>query len=199
MFDKTRQQINNRRWDNPHTFGDQVDCSNPQTTNSEKVERTGERLSWYGSNDPRAQIEPPSCRKYKPGDILATRALTWDETIEEDDDDDNWVDPRVPSSGRSRPSDGNGNDDGKGKEEDMQGSGKGTGKEKGTQDGKGKQTGKWKGKGKRKGMAMKEGKGKGNGKGKGIVTQTPGGEDISHAVALQLQKEMYKADSDMEG
>jgi len=46
---------------------------------------------------------------------------------------------------------------------------------------------------------MKEGKGKGNGKEKGSVKQTPGGGDISRAVALQLQKVMYEADSDMEG
>jgi hypothetical protein len=32
MFDKTRDQINNWRWDNPCAFGDQVDRSNPQTT-----------------------------------------------------------------------------------------------------------------------------------------------------------------------
>jgi hypothetical protein len=30
---------------------------------------------------------------------------------------------------------------------------------------------------------------KGNSKGNGIVKRTPGGDDISHAVALQLQKE----------
>jgi hypothetical protein len=39
---------------------------------------------------------------------------------------------------------------------------------------------------------------KGNGKGKGIVKQTPGGDDISHAVALQLEKERKKADPDTE-
>jgi len=77
----------------------------------------------------------------------------------------------------------------------MQGGGKGTIKEKGTKDGKGQ----GKGKGKRKGKAMDEGKGKGNSKEKGIVKQTPGWDDISHAVALQLQKEIYEADSDMEG
>ena len=44
-----------------------------------------------------------------------------------------------------------------------------------------------------------KGKGKGNSKGKGIVKHTPGGDDISRAVALQLQKEMYEADSDTEG
>jgi len=70
-----------------------------------------------------------------------------------------------------------------------------TRKEKGTLDGKGKR----KGKAKENGKAMEKGKGKGNSKGKGIVKQTPGGDDISRAVALQLQKEMYEADSDMEG
>jgi len=35
--------------------------------------------------------------------------------------------------------------------------------------------------------------------GKGIVKQTPGGDEISRAVALQLQKEMLEADLDMEG
>jgi len=47
-----------------------------------------------------------------------------------------------------------------------------------------------------KGKETEEGKGKekGNGKGKGIVKYTPGGDDISRAVAVQLQKEMYEAD-----
>jgi len=49
----------------------------------------------------------------------------------------------------------------------------------------------WKGKGKWKG--------KGNSKGKGIVIHTPGGDDISRAVALQLQKDMSEADLDTEG
>ena len=44
-----------------------------------------------------------------------------------------------------------------------------------------------------------KGKGQGNGKGKGIIKQTPGGDDISRAVALQLQEEMYEADLDTEG
>jgi hypothetical protein len=48
-----------------------------------------------------------------------------------------------------------------------------------------------------KGKGM--GKGKGNGKGQGSVKQTPGGDDISCAVALQLKKQRYEADSDMEG
>ena len=47
--------------------------------------------------------------------------------------------------------------------------------------------------------ATEERKGKGNGKGKGIVEQTPGRDNISRAMAWQLQKEMYLANSDMEG
>jgi hypothetical protein len=157
-------------------------CSNPQTPSSGKVKRTGEHFSWYGSDDLRAKIEPPSCRQYKPGDFLDVRPLNWDEIIDEDDDDENRADPGAPSSGRSRPGDGNDNDIGEG-EEDTQGGEKGTGKGKGTKDGKGKG----------------KGKGKGNGKGKGIVKQTPGGVDISRAVGLQLQKERHEADSGTEG
>jgi hypothetical protein len=67
----------------------------------------------------------------------------------------------------------------------MQGGEKGTGKGKGTKDGMGK------GKGKANGQ--------GNGKGKGIVKQTPGEDDISRAVALQLQKAMIERDSETEG
>jgi len=184
MFDKTRDQMNNWRWDNPHAFRDQVDRSNPLTTSSSKVKCTGERFSWYGSDDFTAKIEPPGCRQYKPGDFLAIRPLNWDEIIDDDDDDENWADPGAPSGGRSRPGDGNDNDNGDG-EEDTQGGENGTGKGKGTKDGKGN------GKGKEKG--------KGNGKGKGIVKQTPGGNDISRAIAVQVQKERYKADSDTEG
>jgi hypothetical protein len=182
MFDKTRDQMNNWRWHNPHAFGDQVDRSNPQTTSSGMVKRISKRFSWYGSDDPRAKIEPPSCRQYKPGDFLPFGPLNWDEIINENDDDGNWADPGAPSGGRSRPGNGNDNDNGEG-EEDTQGGEKGTGKGKETKDGK------------RKG----KGKGNGNGKGKGIVKQTPGGDNISRAVALQLQKERYEADSGTEG
>jgi len=182
MIDKTRDQMDNSRWDNPHAFADQVDISNLQTPSLGKVKRTGERFSWYSSDDLRAKCGPPSCRQDKPGDFLAVRPLNCDVIINEDDDDENWADPGVPSSGRSHPGDGNDNDNGKG-EEDTQGGEKETGKGKGTKD--------WKGKGK--------GKGKGNGTGKGIVIQTPGGDDISRAVALQLQKAWYEADSGTEG
>jgi len=88
MFDKTRNQMNNWRWDNPRAFGDQVDRCNPQTTNSGKVKRTSEHFTLYGSDDHRAKIEPPSCQQYKPGDILGVRPLNWDEIIDDDDDDD---------------------------------------------------------------------------------------------------------------
>jgi hypothetical protein len=182
MFDKTRDLMNNWRWDNPHTFGDQVDRSNPQTTWSGKVKRTGECFSWYGSDDLWAKIEPPSCWQYKPGDFLAVRPLNWDEIIDQDDDDENWADPGAPSGGRSCHGDGNDNDHGEG-EEDTQGGKKGTGKGKGSNDGKGI--------GKRKG--------KGNGKGNSIVKRAPGGDAISHAVALQMQKERYEADSGTQG
>jgi len=55
--------------------------------------------------------------------------------------------------------------------------------------------------GKGEGKATEQGKGKGNGNGKEkrIVKQTPGGDDISCAIALQLHMEMYEADSDTEG
>jgi len=104
MFDKTHNQMNIWRWDNLGAFGDQVNRSNPQTTNLGKVKRTGKRFSLYGSDDLRSKIEPPSCRQYKPGNILAGRPLNWDDIIDEDDDDENWTDPGGPSSGRTRSS-----------------------------------------------------------------------------------------------
>jgi len=124
----------------------------------------------------------PICRQYKLGDFLAVSSLNWDEIIDQDDDDENWADPEAPSGGRSHPGDGNDNDNGEG-EENMLGGEKGTGKGKGTNDGNGKG----------------KGKGKGDSKGNSIVKQTPRGDDISRAVALQLQKEMYEADSDTVG
>jgi hypothetical protein len=190
IFDKTCDQMNNWRWDNPRAFGDKVNRSNPQTTSLGKVKRTGERFSWHGSDDLSAEIEPPSRRQNTPGDFLAVRPLNWDEIIDEDDDDGNWADPGAPSGGRSRPIDGNDNNHSEG-EEDTKGGETVTGKGKGTKDGKGK----WKGKATEEG----KGKGKGNGKVKGIVKQTPGGDDISCAVAVQWMKEIYEADSDTEG
>jgi hypothetical protein len=182
MVDKTRHNMTNWRWDNPCAFGDQVDRSNAQTTSPGKVHLTSEHFSWYRSDDLRAKIEQPCCRQYKAGDFLAVRQLNWDEIIDEDDDDDNWVDPGAPSGGRSRPGNGNDNDNGK-SEEDMQGAEKGTGTGKGMKDGNGK----------------RNEKGKRNGKGKDIVQRNSGGDDISCAVTLQLQKQMSEADLDKEG
>ena len=75
--------------------------------------------------------------------------------------------------------------------EDTHGSEEGTGKGNSTKNGMGT--------GKGKAMDEEKGKEKGNGKGKGIVKYTPEGDDISRAVALLMQKEMYEADSDTEG
>jgi hypothetical protein len=184
--------MNKWSWDNPRTFGDEVDHSNSQTTSSGKVKSTGERFSWYGSDDLRALIEPPSCRQSKPGILEANRPLNWDEIINEDDDDDNWADPGPLSGEWNHPGDVNDNDDGE-SEEDIQGGEKGTTKGKGTKDGNRK------GKATEDGKGKEKGKGKRNGKGKGIVKPTQGGDDIPRAVALQLQKEMSEPDLDMEG
>jgi len=45
MFYKTNNQMNNLWWDNLQAFGDQVDCSNLQTTRSGKVKLTSEGFS----------------------------------------------------------------------------------------------------------------------------------------------------------
>jgi len=123
---------------------------------------------------------------------MAVRPLNWDHIIEDDDDDENWMDPGVLRSGRRCSSKDSDNDNCE-REEDTQGGEKGTWKGKGTKDEKEKDTGK----------AIVEGKGKGNemgnSKGKSIVKQTPRGDDISRAAALQLQKKIYGADSDTEG
>jgi hypothetical protein len=102
--------------------------------------------------------------------------------INEDDLCENWADPCAPSGGRSHPCDRNHNDNVEG-EEDTLGGKKGTGKGKGTKHKKGNGNGKW--------MAI--------GNGKGIDTQTPGGDDISSAIAWQLQKKWYEPDSNTEG
>jgi len=89
MFEKTRDQMTDSRWDNPSNFGNQVNRSNPQTTNLGGVKRTGKYFSWHSSNDLVVKIELPSCRKYIQGNFLAIGLLNWDEIIDEDDDDEN--------------------------------------------------------------------------------------------------------------
>jgi len=192
MFDITCDQMNNWKGDNPGGGRDHVDLSNVQTTSLGKVKRIGEHLSWYGSYDRRAKIQPPSCWHYKPGRFLAVGPLNWEEIIDKDDDDDNWPDPAAPGCGTNRPSNGNDNDDGE-SEEDMQDGEERTGKGKGTKVGKGK------GKASEDRKGKGKGNGKGNGKGKGIVKRTPGGDDISRAIALQLHKEFSEADLDTDG
>jgi len=114
MFDKTRERMNNWRWDKPRGFGDQPDRSNPLTTSSGKVKRTGECFSWYGRDALRVKIEQPSCRQYTLGDFLAVGPLIWDEIIDENDDDENRADPTALSGGKSLPSNGNDNENGDG-------------------------------------------------------------------------------------
>jgi len=144
MFDKTRNQIDNRSWDHFSAFQDHIDHSNPQTTSLEKVKFTGQGSSWYDSNDLWAKLEPPRCLQYKPGNFLAIRPLNWDEMIDKDDDDENWVDHRAPTGGKTRPGDCNDNDDREG-EEETEGGETGTRKGKGTKYGKEIGTGKKKG------------------------------------------------------
>jgi hypothetical protein len=74
----------------------------------------------------------------------------------------------------------------------MHGLEKGTTKLKGASDVQGKRKGSEDGK--RKG----KGKGKGNGIGKCMVKHTPWADDISSAVAQQLQNDMSEADLDTE-
>ena len=137
-----------------------------------KVKRTSERFSWYGSDDPMAMNEQPSCWQYKPGIIQAVRPLNWHEKIDEDDDNDNWVHPGALSGGRSRPGYGNDNDDCE-REEDAQGGEKGTGK--GTE----QRTGRGMGRGwgretvKERETAMRK-----------VLLNKPQGEMISHVTLL---------------
>jgi hypothetical protein len=112
--------------------------------------------------------------------------------LDKDDDDDKLADPGAPTVGISRSGDANDNDNGESKQDTLSGD-YATRKWKGTNNGKkpGTVTENWKENGK--------GKGKGNGKGKSIVKHTPGGEDVSRAIALHLQMEMTEADLDTEG
>jgi hypothetical protein len=82
----------------------------------------------------------------------------------------------VPSGGRAHPGDGNDSDDGDG-EEDTQGEENGTGKRNRTNIRREKEN-------------VTE-----IAKGKCTVKHTPAGDDISRAVAMQLQRELYGADS----
>lgn len=135
MIGNPHNQINNCRWDNPHTFDDQVNCSNLQTNSLGKDTFAVQCFSLYSSSDLSATIEMPSFQQYKPGDLLAVRLLNWDEITDQDDDDWSLVDPGSLSGGRNHPGHCNGNDDGK-CEEDKRGSRKGRGNAKRIKTGK---------------------------------------------------------------
>jgi hypothetical protein len=119
-----------------------------------------------------AKTEPPMCRLYKPGDLLAVTAPNCKEIFNGNDGTVNWADPRALSHGTHHPTNGNDNYDGEG-EQDMQGGEKGTGNKKGTKDGEGKGMERGNGNGEAmedgKEKAMEEGMAKGNSKGKGNV------------------------------
>lgn len=102
------------------------------------------------------------------------------------------MDAGEPSGGRSRPEDGNTFDHGEGVEDTNRG-------EIVIRQGKATTDGYGQGKATEGSKRKGKGKGMGNGSGKYIVKQTPGGVDISHAIALPLQKEMSQADMDMDG
>jgi hypothetical protein len=155
-----------------------------------QVQPTGEQVSWFGHNDIMAKIDRTSCGRYKLENILVVTPLNGDEIFDEENDDENWADPGALSGGRSRRRDGNDTDDSEGKG-DAQGGEEETRKEMSTKAGSGKGMG--------KATEGGKGEGKGDGKGKSIVELTRGGDDISRAVALPLQKEVYQADSDMLG
>jgi hypothetical protein len=137
-----------------------------------------------------ATIDRTCCGRYKLENILVVRPLNGDEIFDEEDDDENRADPGSLSGGRSRRSDGNDIEDCEG-EGDTQGGEEETRKEKSTKAGSGKGMG--------KATEVGKGEGKGDGNGKSIVELTRGGDDISRAIALPLQKEVYQVDSDMLG
>jgi hypothetical protein len=67
--------------------------------------------------------------------------------------------------------------------------------------GKGRGKGKGKGRGRGRQQRMERGRGRGRETENGKVSSniTPGGDDIHHVVAVPLKREIYKADSEMEG
>jgi hypothetical protein len=159
------------------------------------VTLTGERFSWYGSDDLRTKFETPCYRQYKKGDFMAVRPLNWDAIIDMDDDDEGWADSGAPSSGRSRPFDCNGKmtvrvsrtprevrEGPRESREQRMGWGKGWGKgiERGTQQ---RQES-----GSRRDTVKRQ-----------VLLDTLQGEIISvMPLGCRLQKEMYRTDSDTE-
>jgi hypothetical protein len=89
-------------WDNPRAFRDEVDRPVTQTARSGKVDCTGKRFFWYGTDDLEAKIVQPTCRQYTAGEFQTVRPLNWGETFDDNDNDENWVDPGALSGGRRR-------------------------------------------------------------------------------------------------
>jgi hypothetical protein len=77
----------------PRAYGNLVDDFNPQRASTGKDKCTGESFSLYGFNDFRAKIELFSCRLYNGGGFQAVIQLNWNEIIDKEHDDENWVDP----------------------------------------------------------------------------------------------------------
>jgi hypothetical protein len=77
----------------PRVYGNLVDDFNPQRTSTGKDKYTGESFSWYGFNDFRAKIELFSCQLYKGSGFQAVIQLNWNQIIDKEHDDENWVDP----------------------------------------------------------------------------------------------------------
>ena len=121
MFDRSYNQMNKWRWDNPSDFGDQADCYNPQSTSPGMVKCKGKHFSQYGRDVLKEILEPPRCNQYNPSDFLVVIPQNWDEIMDKHNDDLNWADPRALNGGRSCPRDGSNNYNSK-SAEDMQGS-----------------------------------------------------------------------------
>jgi hypothetical protein len=116
MFNISRHELNNWRWDRPSALGDEVIRSNPQKTRLVKLNLAGEHFSSYGSGELMATVEQPACRLCKRGDFFAIRRLNRDQAIANDDDDENCGGPEMPSCVLSHPGHKDGNDDGNGEE-----------------------------------------------------------------------------------
>jgi len=87
MLDKSCDQRNYWRWDDPRALEDRVQCSNPETPSSVRVKHTCEQCSWYGSDYLSPNIEPGKCRQYMQGNFLPVRPPYWDEILGEDGDE----------------------------------------------------------------------------------------------------------------
>jgi hypothetical protein len=98
--------MNNSRGDNPCSSWNPNDHGGPETATPGKITGTCEHFSWYSCNDLRAMNESRSCLEYKIGYFLAVAPRIWEEIIDHDASQENWLDSCAACCGRSRPSDG---------------------------------------------------------------------------------------------